>query len=888
MHPSTRSSSPFACHMPISGLALRPLCLALALLAHAGSIQAAAPIEFDPRFLRGSEGQDIDLSRFRQGNILQPGTQRYDLFINGEWLGPENIRAIAPPDGGNANLCFSPAQVRLWNLNLAALPDPAEARRQLAASDTACFDAAGLIPDFQAVPAVSELTLNISIPQAYVSRHARGYVAPDKWEQGINAGFLNYNLNAYRSEYRHFDAQNNFFGNFNAGLNLGAWRLRYNASYSHDSFAGSHYQNVSTYVQRDIAPWRSQLTVGQSYTQNTLFNSVPYTGIQINSDDRMLPDSLTGFAPLIQGVADSNARVSVFQDGNQIYETSVPPGPFVIDDLYNTGYAGDLDVVVTEASGQTKRFTVPYASVAQLLRPGLSRYSLTAGRYRDRNLDSLPGFVQGTYQRGLTNLVSAYGGAIVAEHYLAGQFGLAFNTRLGAFALDATHSHASNLPASWLNAGGSMSGQSYRISFSKLVNSTNTNLTLAAYRFSSSGYLSLADFARARNPGGTRNAYTLEGGAGSFGSDNSYYGSSPYPQRHRFQATINQPLGDYGTLYVSGSTQDYWNSSQKSNTTYQAGYNKGFGWGSMNINVSRFNSGLSASETQAMLSLNIPLGRNNAPTLSTSVTRSSHGNSSVMANLHGSAGERRQLSYSIYNTYQDYEGGHDNNAGGSVQYDGRYTQVGASASAGSQGTRQGSLSLNGSVVAHGGGVNFVRNQGDTFAILHAPGATGASINGDNGSLIDGSGYGVASNLIPYRNNSVSIDPKGSSLDVEILGSSQNVAPTAGAIVMLEYETRSGRAVLMDARLDNGQAPPMGADVRNADGLSIAQVGQGGRIFVRGLEEATDLQVIWGNDAASQCRIQYAPPTQHDGNLPFARQRVQCQPLPGPQGAASLS
>lgn len=38
-------------------------------------------------------------------------------------------------------------------------------------------------------------------------------------------------------------------------------------------------------------------------------------------------------------------------------------------------------------------------------------------------------------------------------------------------------------------AGGSLSGQSYRVSYSKLINETNSNITLAAYRFSSSGYM---------------------------------------------------------------------------------------------------------------------------------------------------------------------------------------------------------------------------------------------------------------------------------------------------------------------------------------------------------------------------------------------------------------
>ena len=48
-------------------------------------------------------------------------------------------------------------------------------------------------------------------------------------------------------------------------------------------------------------------------------------GARMYSDDRMLPMGSTGYAPVIRGVANSNAKVSVTQSGNKIYETSVPP-----------------------------------------------------------------------------------------------------------------------------------------------------------------------------------------------------------------------------------------------------------------------------------------------------------------------------------------------------------------------------------------------------------------------------------------------------------------------------------------------------------------------------------------------------------------------------------
>ncbi|KYF17681.1 hypothetical protein AIZ04_25550, partial [Salmonella enterica subsp. enterica serovar Typhimurium] len=75
-----------------------------------------------------------------------------------------------------------------------------------------------------------------------------------------------------------------------------------------------------------------------------LFDSTQFRGVQLASDDRMLPDSERGFAPVVRGVANSNAKVRISQNGLTIYETTVAPGAFEIDDLYPTGYGGDLIV----------------------------------------------------------------------------------------------------------------------------------------------------------------------------------------------------------------------------------------------------------------------------------------------------------------------------------------------------------------------------------------------------------------------------------------------------------------------------------------------------------------------------------------------------------------
>lgn len=75
------------------------------------------------------------------------------------------------------------------------------------------------------------------------------------------------------------------------------------------------------------------MEVGQTFTNGDLFDSVQMTGIKLETDTSMLPDSEQGFAPVVRGIANSDAQVVIKQNGYVIYQTWVSAGPFEIKDL---------------------------------------------------------------------------------------------------------------------------------------------------------------------------------------------------------------------------------------------------------------------------------------------------------------------------------------------------------------------------------------------------------------------------------------------------------------------------------------------------------------------------------------------------------------------------
>lgn len=209
------------------------------------------------------------------------------------------------------------------------------------------------------------------------------------------------------------------------------------------------------------------------------FDSVTVTGIQLATDTDMIPESLRGFAPVVRGIARTNARIVIKQNGYQIYQAFVAPGAFEITDLYSTGGNGDLYVTVEESDGSRQNFVVPYASLLLMLREGQMEYEFTSGKYRpyDVNIDERP-FTQATIGYGVLSNATLYTGLQAASNYQALAFGARQNLGdIGAVSADVTTAWSSKKDED------KTSGQSWRIRYGKNILETGTNITVAGYSY---------------------------------------------------------------------------------------------------------------------------------------------------------------------------------------------------------------------------------------------------------------------------------------------------------------------------------------------------------------------------------------------------------------------
>ncbi|WP_431223870.1 fimbria/pilus outer membrane usher protein [Serratia sp. L9] len=796
----------------------------------------AASLEFDSSFLNVDDEKTVDLSRFAQGASALPGIYKTALYVNEQPISNTDIEFKARADK-SVFPCLTRDIIKNIAFNYEKLP--ADFLKQSAGEE--CMDLQNMLPEAQVNFDSNEQRLDILIPQIYMLSIARGTVSPELWDSGVPAFLFGYNVNGYTSE-SHGNTFNSLFAGVNAGLNVGAWYLRHNGSYNQVSDGPSQYSTINTYLQRDIPQLKGRMLLGESNTTGQLFDTLPFTGVQLASDERMLPESLRGYAPDIRGIARTNARVTITQGGQVLYETTVPPGEFLINDLFPTGYGGDLVVNVRESDGTEQTFSVPYASVAQLLRPGSSRYSVTAGELRSENLRDKPALFQSTYQYGLTNAITGYAGLQLSQDYYAAQLGAALGLPIGALAFDVTQA-GTKLGDSTDEDGGhhpgsTLSGQRYQLSYSKLISETNSNLSAVWQRSSSQGYLDFLTASQTRD--------TLEQGLD--------LGSIPR-SKNRLTLTAGQGLPDnWGQLYISGSVQDYWG-QDGSDIQYQVGYNNRYKSLSYGISANRSHSSQGQMQTNYLLSFSLPLGPSDklhTPQLRMDLSHDSSGRTGQQATVSGSAGVENQFSYAL--TAMNANQGMGTSGSASGNYRNRITALSGTYSTG-KGYQSGSAGMTGTVIAHAGGLTFTPYASDTFALVEAKGAEGASVSSYPGVNVNSRGYAVVPYLNPYQMNEISIDPKGTAADVELDNTSQKVAPYSGAVVKVTYSTKRGTPILVNATYRD-EPVPFGADIFDSNGNSVGSVGQGGQMYARVEQDKGQLIVKWGEGSDMQCTVGY--------------------------------
>ncbi|MFV0447797.1 MAG: fimbria/pilus outer membrane usher protein [Vibrio sp.] len=790
--------------------------LALLLSCH---LLAEDEVEFDSSFFHF--GTSVDVSQFSRSDYIPPGVYMSSVFLNDVKL-TDTALDIVEDINGKTIPCIEPSLVKLIQFDPKYVPE--SLLEEINADDGHCVNFADHFVTSNVEYLINSNKLNIQIPQLYLHRLTRGYVPPSEWDSGVGAVALSYSFNAYNNSS---DTQS-ISGSFSTSIGLGDWY------FLHDGYAtwsstndDVNFTTNSAYFDKPIPEIKSRALVGYTNSRGHAFDSVPIIGFSLVNDNNMLPTGYRGYAPEIRGIANTNAKVVIYQNDRVIYEATVPPGNFLIDDLAPTGFSGSLQVVVYEADGKEQHFVVPFDGLAQNLRPGLYNYSASIGQYRNNSLLTKPLLLEGTYERGLNNFLTGYGGVRGNADYYALNAGAALGTLAGAFSFDITYSDSLFLD--------NYSGQSYEVKYSKSFNSIGNYISLGAYRYSTERYL---DY---------KTAMVLYDTIQRGGVVDDVYRS-----KHRYALTVGQELpGLWGSLYFSGVREKYWNNDYY-NDTFSLGYSNNFKYYSLGINASRYFNSEGKNNTSYSINLGVPLGHvsDYASTLNLSHQADDEGSHSQRASLSGYLNEDKTVTYSAAATRNQAKNRrHTSQYDASVYYAGSKANVAAYVSRSGSYSSQ-SVSISGGLVAHKGGITLTPQTGKTLALVEAKGAEGAKVSGYRNLTIDSNGYAVVGNLSPYQMNEIRLDPLGAKKDIEFDSTSQMVAPYRNAVALLKFNVRTGYPLLVYVE----QSIPFGAAVYDADEKIIGNVGQGSQIFARVSEPQGAIKVSWEGQS---CNLNYS-------------------------------
>ncbi|WP_300004732.1 fimbria/pilus outer membrane usher protein [uncultured Cedecea sp.] len=604
--------------------------------------------------------------------------------------------------------------------------------------------------------------LTLLFPEDAISPQQNG-ISTSRWDDGINALFSNYRLdiNKENARYSGDDSGTEMQLDLDNGVNVGPWRLRYQNTFwrEKDGNRGSYSGTVSLW--RNFTSLRSKLTIGDGYTNGTLFDSIPMRGISLASNEAMYPDSWRPYAPVINGYARSEAEVTIHQNGERVYRIHVPPGPFILRNFYPPDAEGNLELTIQESDGTERTRQLPYSIMPNMVGHGYSRYELTAGHYKAARFDEKerPRFWQGTIASGILSNTTLFGGVQLADNYHSGVIGLGRNMgKWGAVSLDMSR-------ASYTQQNDRYRGSVWRLRYAKAFFRTETSLNaqLQWYR-RGSRYRSLEE----KLEQSQWQAFGLEDDTTdrsmrgrveltqNFGSDSSLSLSWNWLKSRRAAHNRNS---------VSLSMNTGWNELDLS---LYAEYERGGGWpkeSTLGINVS---IPFSIAGYNSNIALNSDLANRD--------------NNDHEVNIYGSALDDLRLRYDARLGHVEH--GDDNfSASLGYQYNAGEVNVGMNQSGKWHNYH---ADMSGSIVLHDEGFALGQMLGSTSALVQVPDTPGVAFYNQFGSTTDSSGNLLVSYMTPWRVNDVTTDsfslPEDVCLDVEEI----ETVPTEGAIVSLRF------------------------------------------------------------------------------------------------------
>ncbi|OON41967.1 fimbrial assembly protein [Izhakiella australiensis] len=295
-------------------------------------------------------------------------------------------------------------------------------------------------------------------------------------------------------------------------------------------------------------------------------SSVRLGGVQFARDFSVRPDLITYPLPTFAGQAAVPSTVDLFINGYRSSRNQVQPGSWFLTNMPYVNGAGDAVIVTTDAVGRRVTTTLPFYVSSDLLKAGLSDFSLSAGALRQnyglKSFDYRSAAANGSYRYGLADWLTLESHAETAENLMLGGAGAQFKPgAFGTFNGSLTRSQMSGAQGTQYGWGYQYNNRRFSIGTQQVIRSAEfSNLALYGDRQDNNRFGGSSQFTLSRRSAQYSASLSLDS-YGSLGAAYIDITSSSGERTSLWNMSWSISLWESSSLYVSAShdqQQDSW------------------------------------------------------------------------------------------------------------------------------------------------------------------------------------------------------------------------------------------------------------------------------------------------------------------------------------------
>lgn len=693
----------------------------------------------------------------------------------------------------------------------------------------ACHDIRVDYPDavFNALP--NQEAIELVLPQDAVNSLMTD---SKKFLHGGVGGLLNYSIFSTQNDYGDNGHNRYSQASLEAGMNAMDWALRSRYIIT-DNDGTRNAESIYTYAEHVFVAQKMTMQLGEINAFSSVMSGVPITGVQVMPTNGLTKQS-SGVSVL--GIArSSQARVEVRQNGQLVYSTLVPAGPFTLDDVPVARNNVALDVSVIESSGAINRFTVPASQVKtgnMSLQQGLT---ISAGQVRriDSDYDN-PLVLNISDGWRISPWMNVAASGVAAENYQA----------LGGrtdFLITDQWSVSTIAAASSANFRDSNKGVKTELQSDISLNE-NVRVSGSATHFNGE-FREISD--------AIYDNY--------LGYDNSYSG--------------NISLYSLAGVFTAGVSYNQSNGDNKDSRFLLLSWGKTFKYASITANWQSTvgNSNDEQDNNMFYVNLSIPLG--GSQSVSTYI-RKQGDSTSYGASNSGALGNNTNY-YISTDRDQDTQ---ENSFNGNINTNLHYTQLGLGGGTSGNKQKNYNTTLSGGVALHKDGVTFSPYFiHDTFAIASlSEKKSGVEISTPQGSVwTDLWGQAVVPSLNEWRNSRIEINANKLPQSMTLANGTKYIAAGHASVSEVNFKVLKSRRVMLLVKQTDGTLLGKGLSVVDGKNNYVATTVDGGHVFINDADPLSEIYVL-DSDNNRLCKIDYALATTFDENTFYEEANGVCR------------